>query len=118
MLRLAEAGLLAPAKHGAKTLTIYADRPGTRRAGGVADAKIGHQESHNGINHHEIYHNAFVVVGRQCVMGVIRKLRGGTFMPPPGSDGDHNVQDKSWQWWRHEVESNTFEQMFRSKKKR
>jgi hypothetical protein len=48
-----------------------------------------------------------LLLAGSVVMGVIRKLRGGTFMPPPGSDGDHHVQDRSGQWWRHEVESNT-----------
>jgi hypothetical protein len=52
------------------------------------------------------------------VVGVIRKISGGTFMPPPGSDGDNHVRDKSGRWWRHEPEDNVVEEVFRSKKKR
>jgi hypothetical protein len=54
-----------------------------------------------------------------CVaMGVIRKVRGGTIMPPPGLDGDNHVRDKSGRWWRHESEDNVVEEVFRSKRKR
>jgi hypothetical protein len=36
-----------------------------------------------------------------CIIaGVIRKAFGGTFLPPPGSDGDHHVRDRSGKWWR------------------
>ena len=37
-----------------------------------------------------------------CIMaGVIRKAFVGTFLPPPGSDGDHHVRDRSGKWWRY-----------------
>jgi hypothetical protein len=37
-----------------------------------------------------------------CIIaGVIRKARGGTFLPPPGSDVDHHVRDRSGKWWRY-----------------
>jgi hypothetical protein len=41
------------------------------------------------------------LLGGSILMSVIRKLRGGTFMPPPGSDGNHHVQDRSLRWWRY-----------------
>jgi hypothetical protein len=37
-----------------------------------------------------------------CIIaGVIRKAFGGTFLPPPGSDGYHHVRDRSGKWWRY-----------------
>ena len=51
-------------------------------------------------------------------VGVFRKLSGGTFLPPPGADGDHHVQDNKGQWWRYEKGTNTLEELYRRKKKR
>jgi hypothetical protein len=55
-----------------------------------------------------------------CVIaGIVRKLRGGTFLPPPGSDGDHHVQDRSGHWWRYNAaDPNTVEQVLPRKKAR
>ena len=54
-----------------------------------------------------------------CIIAaVIRKVRGGTFMPPPGSDGDHHVRDKHGRWWRFNADDGTMEEIFRSKQKR
>lgn len=52
------------------------------------------------------------LLGGCVVVGVIRKIRGGTFMPPPGSDGDNHVRDKSGRWWRHEPENNVIEELY------
>jgi hypothetical protein len=50
------------------------------------------------------------------VAGVIRKLRGGSFLPPPHSDGDYHVQDASGRCWRYNVEDpDTIEQTGRKK---
>jgi hypothetical protein len=39
-----------------------------------------------------------------CIIaGVFRKLRGGTFLPPPDLGGDHHVKDGSGRWWRYDV---------------
>jgi len=54
-----------------------------------------------------------------CIaVGAIRKLGGGTFLPPPGSDGDHHVRDRNGKWWRYNAEDESLEEAFRSKKKR
>jgi hypothetical protein len=58
-----------------------------------------------------------LLLAGSMAMGVIRKLRGGTFMPPPGSDGAHHVQDRSGRWWRYDAEDNTLEEAFPRKKK-
>ena len=58
-----------------------------------------------------IYMLLFFLAGA-IAMGVIRKLRGGTFFPPPGSDGDHHVRDKDGRWWRYDQEANTYEEAF------
>jgi hypothetical protein len=52
------------------------------------------------------------------IFGVIRKIRGGTFLPPPGSDGDHHVRDKSGRWWRYNADDGTLEEAFRSRKRK
>jgi hypothetical protein len=52
------------------------------------------------------------------VVGAIRKVRGGTFLPPPGSDGDHHVRDRSGKWWRYNADDGSLEEALRSKKKR
>jgi hypothetical protein len=49
--------------------------------------------------------------------GAVRKLRGGTFLPPTGVDGDDHMQDKEGRWWRYEKDNNTFEEVFRRRKK-
>jgi hypothetical protein len=59
-----------------------------------------------------------VLLAGCMVVGVIRKLRGGTFLPPFGSDGDHHVRDKSGRWWRFNADDGTVEEAFRRKKKR
>jgi hypothetical protein len=43
------------------------------------------------------------------IFGVIRKIRGGTFLPPPGSDGDHHVRDKDGRWWRINADDGAME---------
>ena len=36
-----------------------------------------------------------------CVIaGVVRRVRGGSFLPPPGSVGEHHVRDETGRWWR------------------
>ena len=53
------------------------------------------------------------------VFGAIRKLRGGTFLPIPGSEGDHHVQDKTGRWWLYDAEDkNTVEELFRRRKRK
>jgi hypothetical protein len=52
-----------------------------------------------------------------CIItGVIRKAFGGTFLPPPGSDGDHHVRDRSGKWWRYNAEDGSLEEAFRKPK--
>ena len=34
------------------------------------------------------------------IVGIVRKLRGGSFLPPPGSAGEHHFRDKDGRWWR------------------
>ena len=58
----------------------------------------------------------FLLAGA-VAMGLVRKLRGGTFFPPPGADGDHHVRDKTGRWWRFDPESETYEEAFRRSKK-
>ncbi len=58
-----------------------------------------------------------VLLALCVVLGVIRKLGGGTFFPPPGIDGDHHVRDKEGRWWRYNEQGNV-EQVFPRKKKR
>ena len=55
----------------------------------------------------------FVLLIACVIAGIVRKLRGGTFLPPPGSDGDHHAKDKDGRWWRYESEDNTVEEVFR-----
>jgi hypothetical protein len=54
------------------------------------------------------------------VAGIVRKLRGGTFLPPPSPlGGDHHVKDKTGRWWRFDVNNpDTIEPVFRQKQKR
>ena len=52
------------------------------------------------------------------IVGAIRKIRGGTFLPPPGSDGDHHVRDKDGRWWRFNADDGAMEEVFGSKRKR
>ena len=59
-----------------------------------------------------------VLVLACMAVGVIRKSYGGTFLSPPGTGGDHHVQDKKGQWWRYEKWTNTLEELYRRKKKR
>jgi hypothetical protein len=59
-----------------------------------------------------------VLLAGCVVLGVIRKVRGGTFLPPPGSDGDHHVRDRSGKWWRYNAEDGSLQEVFRSKEKR
>jgi hypothetical protein len=55
-----------------------------------------------------------------CVIaGVVRKMRGGSFLPPPGSAGEHLVRDdKSGRWWRYADDGSLEEAFRRPKKKR
>jgi hypothetical protein len=48
-----------------------------------------------------------------CIIaGVIRKAFGGTFLPPPGSDGDHHVRDHKGKWWRYNAKDGRWEEAF------
>jgi hypothetical protein len=59
----------------------------------------------------------FLVIA--CTLfGVLRKLRGGTFLPPPESDEDHHVRDKDGRWWRFNADDGTMEELFSSKRHR
>ena len=46
------------------------------------------------------------------VVGIIRKLRGGSFLPDPAAGEDRHFKDKSGRWWR-ESEDGTVEEAFR-----
>ncbi|HEY2530388.1 MAG TPA: hypothetical protein VGJ20_21040 [Xanthobacteraceae bacterium] len=59
---------------------------------------------------------ALLVLLAICVVsGVIRVLRGGTFLPPPGLDGDHHVRGRDGRWWRVE-DDGTVEEPFSRKR--
>jgi hypothetical protein len=47
------------------------------------------------------------------LVGVVRKLRGDTFLPGPGRAGVEHMQDRQGRWWRREERDNTFEDAFR-----
>jgi hypothetical protein len=51
------------------------------------------------------------------VAGAVRKLRGGSFLPPPGSEGEHHFKDKEGRWWRV-ADDGSLEEAFRRTKKR
>jgi hypothetical protein len=60
-----------------------------------------------------------VLLAACIVLGVIRKLRGGTFLPPPETVGEHHVQDhKTGRWWRYADDGSLEEAFRRPKKKR
>jgi hypothetical protein len=46
------------------------------------------------------------------VVGIVRKLRGGSFLPEPAPGEDRHFNDKSGRWWR-QSEHGTFEEAFR-----
>jgi hypothetical protein len=49
---------------------------------------------------------ALVIILVLCVIaGVIRKLRGGTFLPQPERDEDRLFMDKDGRWWRKDPQS-------------
>jgi hypothetical protein len=45
-------------------------------------------------------------------LGIIRWLRGGSFLPEPGPGEDRHFQDKRGRWWREEADE-TVEEAFR-----
>jgi hypothetical protein len=47
------------------------------------------------------------------LMGLGRKLKGGTFLPSPGPDDDHHLMDRNGRWWRQDPKSGTLEEAFR-----
>jgi hypothetical protein len=53
-----------------------------------------------------------------CIIaGIVRRMRGGSFRPPPGSAGEHHVRDKTGRWWRY-AEDGSLEEAFRNPKKK
>jgi hypothetical protein len=53
-----------------------------------------------------------------CVIaGVVRRERGGSFLPPPGSAGEHHVRDKTGRWWRY-ADDGSLEEPFRRLKRK
>jgi hypothetical protein len=39
------------------------------------------------------------------IQGLIRKLKGGPFLPTAGADGDHNTMDRNGRRWQHKPET-------------
>jgi len=46
------------------------------------------------------------------VVGIIRKLRGGPFLPEPAAGEDRHFKDRSGRWWR-QSDDGTVEEAFR-----
>jgi hypothetical protein len=53
----------------------------------------------------------FLLAG-SMILGIIRKLRGGSFLPPPGPGEDRHILDKHGRWWRERPDG-TLEEAFR-----
>ena len=47
------------------------------------------------------------------ILGVIRKLRGGHFLPEPGPGEDRLVMDKTGRWWRYDQQTGAMEDALR-----
>jgi hypothetical protein len=58
-----------------------------------------------------------VLLAACVVVGMIRKLRGGSFLPPPETVGEHHVRDKTGRWWRY-ADDGSLEEAFRRPKKK
>jgi hypothetical protein len=52
------------------------------------------------------------LLAASVVVGIVRKLRGGQFLPEPEPGEDRVVLDKSGRWWR-QGEDGTIEEAFR-----
>ncbi len=52
------------------------------------------------------------LLAASIVAGIVRKLRGGSFLPEPAPGEDRHFKDKGGRWWR-ESEDGTFEEAFR-----
>jgi hypothetical protein len=53
-------------------------------------------------------------LGGSVLLGIIRKLKGGSFLPEPAPGEDRLFKDKQGRWWREE-EGGTIEQAFRKR---
>jgi len=51
------------------------------------------------------------------IVGVFRKLRGGTFLPQPERDEDRRFIDKRGRWWRDNPQSGALEESVRGEGK-
>jgi hypothetical protein len=54
-----------------------------------------------------------ILLALSVIAGVIRKLRGGTFLPPPERDEDRLYMDKRGRWWRNDPQSGALEEALR-----
>jgi hypothetical protein len=54
-----------------------------------------------------------LLLAGSVLLGVIRKLRGGTFFPSPEPGEDAYVKDKRGRWWRYDGQTGDLEEAFR-----
>jgi hypothetical protein len=59
-----------------------------------------------------------VLLAISVVVGIVRKLGGGTFLPQPGPGEDHLFMDKTGRWWRRDEQTGVLEEVMRRPSRR
>lgn len=59
-----------------------------------------------------------VLLAISVVVGIVRKLGGGTFLPQPGPGEDHLYMDKTGRWWRQDEQTGVLEEVMRRPSRR